>query len=62
MAVPFVHSGYERKPDDDYQTVDPRCLQALLDTWEIDGTIVDCCGRHGSQWENEILFKCRGSM
>ena len=61
MAVPFVHSGYQRKPDDDYQTVDPRCLRALLDTWEIDGTIVDCCARNGSALMEQLAGMGHGT-
>lgn len=48
MTTPYVNSAYPRRPDDNYHTVDPRCLHALLDTWEITGTIVDCCSRNGS--------------
>lgn len=48
MAVPYVHSGYERIPDDNYQTVDGRCVQALVETWPIEGRIVDCCAPQGS--------------
>lgn len=47
-AVAYVHSGYERWPDDDYQTIDPRCVQALVETWPISGRIVDCCAPQGS--------------
>jgi hypothetical protein len=46
--VPFVHSNYERRPDDDYQTIDARCVQALVDTWPVKGAIVDCCAPNGS--------------
>ena len=48
MAVPYVHSGYERIADDNYQTVDSRCVQALVETWPINGCIVDCCAPQGS--------------
>ena len=46
--VPFVHSNYERKAEDDYQTIDTRCFEALLGTWTIVDPIVDCCASHGS--------------
>ena len=48
LVVPFVHSSYERKAEDDYQTIDTRCIEALLDTWTIFDPIVDCCAPHGS--------------
>lgn len=53
--VPYVHSGYDRKENDDYQTVDGRCVQALVDSlrgspvWLAKNhAIVDMCGSHGS--------------
>jgi hypothetical protein len=46
--VPYVHSGYERRPDDHYPTIDTRCVDALIDTWEIIGAVVDCCAPNGS--------------
>ena len=36
-TVPFVHSGYTRRLNDHYPTIDPRCVQALVETWRIDG-------------------------
>jgi hypothetical protein len=44
----FVHSGYARREDDFYPTIDERCLTALLDTWNISGKIVDNCTREAS--------------
>lgn len=46
--VPFVHSNYDRIADDNYQTIDHRCVQALVDKWNIYGDIVDCCSPQGS--------------
>ncbi len=48
MTVPYVHSGYERRADDNYQTLDSRCIDALLATWPVTGRIVDCCAPQGS--------------
>lgn len=48
MHNPYVHSNYERRPDDDYQTIDARCVQALIETWPVSGRIVDCCAPKGS--------------
>lgn len=48
MTVPYVHSNYERIEGDNYQTIDPRCVQALVESWEIRGTVVDCCAPNGS--------------
>ena len=47
-VVPFVHSGYARIADDNYQTVDGRCLDALVATWPLSGRIVDPCAPQGS--------------
>jgi hypothetical protein len=51
MAIPYVHSGYERKENDDYQTLDKRCVTALLQSCS--GVLpsdicTDICGSHGS--------------
>jgi hypothetical protein len=56
--VPFVHSGYERKENDDYQTVDPRCVEALLhfEGWRFrHKTIVDVCASHGSAIQRQLV-------
>lgn len=49
---PYVHSNYERKPDDNYQTIDPRCVQALIDSSTLfhrqGRSIIDCCSNQGS--------------
>jgi len=48
--VPFVHSNYERIDDDNYQTIDPRCTQALVETLQLSGgiTVADVCAPQGS--------------
>jgi len=45
---PYVQSNYARKENDDYQTIDSRCIQALLDCVSISGVIVDVCSPNGS--------------
>lgn len=49
MTVPYVHSNYERIEDDNYQTVDPRCVQGLVDKVKLTGRIVDVCAPNGSK-------------
>jgi hypothetical protein len=46
----FVRSGRERIKDDNYQTIDPRCTQALVETLRLTGgiTVADCCSPSGS--------------
>ena len=48
----FVRSGRERIADDNYQTVDPRCIQALVETFAnsiLGGmTVIDSCSPQGS--------------
>lgn len=46
--VPFVHSRFARRASDHYPTIDSRCVQALLDTWNVEGKVVDCCAPQGS--------------
>ena len=53
-TVPFVHSGYARRLNDHYPTIDPRCVQALVETWRIDGPIVDPCAPNGSGIVEEL--------
>lgn len=50
MNKPYVQSNYERIKDDNYQTIDRRCIRALIDTYPImEGqTIIDCCANRGS--------------
>lgn len=47
---PYVHSNYERISDDNYQTVDSRCVRALVETVHLSRheKIVDCCAPSGS--------------
>lgn len=56
MNKPYVHSNYERIADDNYQTVDPRCIRALVDTIYISRQqrIVDCCAPNGSGIVDEL--------
>jgi hypothetical protein len=55
--IPYVHSGYPRKENDDYQTIDERCVEALVETPEMgigalrnqpNIKLVDICASHGS--------------
>jgi hypothetical protein len=55
VTVPYVHSGYERRADDHYPTIGGRCVEALLATWPIEGSIVDCCAPQGSAIVNQLL-------
>lgn len=57
MTVPYVHSGYARKENDDYQTIDGRCIDALAETIFLDGKIVDICASHGSGIVSRLVEK-----
>lgn len=48
MTVPYVHSNYPRIADDNYQTVDKRCVKALVETIKLDVMVADCCSKNGS--------------
>lgn len=48
MSSPYVQSNFPRIADDNYQTVDSRCVRALVETINITGEIVDCCSLNGS--------------
>jgi hypothetical protein len=52
---PYVHSNYERKADDDYKTIDPRCVDALIQSIpQIRGRLLDCCSPSGSGIVNRL--------
>lgn len=44
----FHQSDYTRVAQDDYQTIDPRTVEALMATWPIGGKVVDVCSPMGS--------------
>ena len=48
MTVPYVHSSFDRIEDDNYQTIDKRCVYALGNAWAISETICDVCSPNGS--------------
>jgi hypothetical protein len=49
MTVPqLMRSGYKRKANDDYKTIDPRCVYALLQHCHPSGGVVDVCAPSGS--------------
>jgi hypothetical protein len=48
MTVPYVHSKYPRKPDDNYQTVDPRCVDGFVNFSHPAGMCIDVCAPNGS--------------
>lgn len=48
MKVPYVHSNFPRIEDDNYQTIDPRCIRALVAKINMCGKIVDPCSPSGS--------------
>lgn len=54
MNKPYVQSNYARKENDDYQTIDPRCVLALVETIPMAGSIVDCCSPNGSGIVTEL--------
>jgi hypothetical protein len=56
MPEPFVQSNYRRIPNDDYQTIDERCLRGLLETWDIRGIIGDPCHSEG---RSELVKQAR---
>lgn len=55
MTVPYVHSNYARIEDDNYQTVDPRCVLGLVRSVLVEGEIVDVCAPNGSKIVDELI-------
>lgn len=59
----FVRSGHTRIAEDNYQTVDPRCVQALVETLNLGGECVDVCSPNGSGIVSELVkmgYSARG--
>lgn len=54
MSKPYATSNYARVEDDNYQTIDPRCVAALMDCVQIIGRVVDCCAPSGSKIVEEM--------
>ena len=46
--IAFIHSSFERIPGDYYPTIDPRCIDALLQVVKPQGLIIDPCAPMGS--------------
>jgi hypothetical protein len=44
----MMNSGRPRIKDDDYKTVDPRCVLSLLEYFPLNGKIIDPCSPTGS--------------
>lgn len=52
----FVRSGRERIPDDNYQTIDPRCVLALVSLIDLKGSVCDVCSPNGSGIVDALKF------
>ena len=55
MNKPYVLSRFDRLPDDNYVTLDPRCIRALLQSWDIPQPAIDPCCRAGSTGLDPII-------
>lgn len=60
---PFVKSNFKRRPNDNYPTIDSRCVAAVLEHFDLSGGVVDVCAPQGSgivgalkQWK--VAAKC----
>lgn len=53
-AVPYVHSGYDRIEDDNYQTVDSRCADSLVSSWDLPFVLWEQCSRNGSALATDL--------
>ena len=45
MDNSYVQSRFDRRPDDGYATLDPRCLIALTSAWDVPMPALDPCTR-----------------
>jgi hypothetical protein len=60
----MMNSGYERLADDDYKTIDKRCVYAFLEHFKPMGLCVDPCAPSGSgivDTLNECGYKATGT-
>jgi hypothetical protein len=57
LSDPYVTSNFERVKDDNYETIDPRCLLGLIQGWpEIEGILGDPCHSNG---QSELVKQAR---
>jgi hypothetical protein len=55
MIAPYVHSNYTRIENDNYQTIDRRCIYGLLEHITPTGLCVDVCSPTGSGIVDTLL-------
>lgn len=48
ISEPFVHSNFDRIENDNYQTIDKRCIYGFLEYFTPTGLCVDVCSPNGS--------------
>lgn len=48
IQSPFVHSNFDRIENDDYQTIDKRCIYGFLEYFTPSGLCIDVCSSNGS--------------
>lgn len=53
--TPFVRSRFDRIADDNYVTVDPRCITVLIDAWDVPAMSVDPCCRSGESGLHPVV-------
>jgi hypothetical protein len=53
--IPYVKSKFARIEDDNYITIDPRCIRALLTSWDIPQPAVDPYTRGGNTGLDPII-------
>lgn len=63
MKVPYVHSNFKRMANDNYQTIDPRCVDGFLQHVHPTGLCLDVCAPDGSGIVDQLVqrgYEARG--
>lgn len=58
--IAFVHSNFDRLPDENYQTVDERCVRGLYESWPFPTPLYEPCSPQGSgiadAWPGSVIL------
>ena len=61
-APSYVASNFPRVADDNYVTVDPRCISVLCNNWDIPSGAVDPCTRGGDSGLRPVIAGAFSSL
>lgn len=60
--TPYMKSNFDRVKDDNYRTIDSRCVYGLLQHFPLNGRVVDVCAPSGSGIVDTLLERQRNAF